>query len=229
MKISESRMRQIIREELESLPGYMPADDVPPQPPEGQGSPPSLEKGNWVLLSPGDARREAVKQTLYDLVQDTYAPIGGHVKISDPNSLERYNYWIVADLDEDPEIDIGIFGKPDVGGNKLGGVGHDGSGVAKSAYKQKSTELRSGGEVDGVGNWWGEVSGGPAAALIKRGAPAVEDAARGMALLDGDNVVWHGAHPTAPEGSIFRQVNGWYTKMFGSEGHTKIIMGSPSI
>ena len=226
MKISESRMRQIIREELDSLPGYMPADNEapPPSPPQA-----NFEKGEWILLAPGDERRETVKQTLYDLVQDTYAPIGGHVKISEPTSLERYNYWIVSDLDEDPEIDIGIFGKPDVGGNKLGGVGHDGSGAAKSAYKEKSTELRSGGSVDGVGNWWGEVSGGPAAALIKRHAPAIEDEARVMALLDGDNIVWHGAHPTAPPDSIFQQVSGWYTKMFGSEGHTKIIMGSPSI
>ena len=224
MKITEARMRQIIREELDSLPGYMPAGDTK-RPDPGLG----LKKGEWVLLSPGDERRDAVKQTLYDLVQDTYAPIGGHVKVSDPDSLERYNYWIVADLDEDPDIDIGIFGKPDVGGNKLGGVGHDGSGPAKTAYKQKSTELRSGGSVGGVGNWWGEVSGGPAAALIKREAPAIEDEARVLALLDGDNIIWHGEHPTAPEGSIFRQVSGWYTKMFGSEGHTKIIMGSPSI
>lgn len=225
MKITEARMRQIIREEVESLPGYMPADEDTPRPDSGL----DLAKGEWVLLAPGDERREIVKQSLYDLVQDTYAPIGGHVKISEPNSLERYNYWIVSDLDDDPEIDIGIFGKPDVGGNKLGGVGHDGSGPAKTAYKEKSTELRSGGSVDGVGNWWGEVSGGPAAALIKRGAPAVEDEARVLALLDGDDVIWHGDHPTAPEGSIFRQVRGWYTKMFGSEGHTKIIMGSPSI
>lgn len=223
MQISESRLRAIIREELESLPGYVQSSEELPE----RENTVELPKGEWFLLSPGDDRREAVKQSLYDLVQDTYAPIGGHVKISEPNSLERYNYWIVSDLDEDPEIDIGIFGKPDIGGNKLGGVGHDGSGAAKAAYKQKSTELRSGGVVGGVGNWWGEVSGGPAAALIKRGAPAIEDEAKVMELLAGDNIVFHGDHPTAPEGSIFRQVKGWYTKMFGSEGHTKIIMGSP--
>ena len=224
MQITEARMRQIIREELDSLPGYMPAENQ--QPPIEQ---PSIPKGEWVLLAPGDDRRENIKQSLFDLVQQTYAPIGGHVKISEPGSLERYNYWIVKDLDDDPEIDIGIFGKPDVGGNKLGGVGHDGSGPAKTAYKEKSTDLRSGGSVGGVGNWWGEVSGGPAAALIKAGAPAIEDEARVKALLDGDDVIWHGEHPTAPEGSRFRQVKGWYTKMFGNDGHTKIIMGSPSI
>jgi hypothetical protein len=218
-------MRQLIREELESLPGYSQATDDIPQPPDVS----SFKKGEWELLGPGDPRREDIKQNLYDLVTQTYAPIGGHVKISEPESLERYNYWVVADLDDDPEVDIGLFGKPDVGGAKMGGVGHDGSQVAKTAYKEKSTNLRSGGTVGGVGNWWGEVSGGPAAALIKRGAPSIEDEDRVMTLLDGDDIIWHGDHPTAPEGSIFRQVRGWYTKMFGTEGHTKIIMGSPSI
>jgi len=225
MKISESRMRQLIREELDSLPGYSQATNDIPQPHD----PDALKKGEWQLLAPGDPRRENIKQDLYDLVTQTYAPIGGHVKISEPQSLERYNYWVVANLDDDPEIDIGLFGKPDVGGNKLGGVGHDGSQVAKTAYKEKSSELRSGGTVGGIGNWWGEVSGGPAAALIKRGAPSIDDEARVMSLLDGDDIIWHGEHPTAPEGSIFRQVGGWYTKMFGSTGHTKIIMGSPNV
>lgn len=225
MRITESRMRQLIREELESLPGYSPADDDLPPRPDAT----TFEKDKWELLTPEDPRRELVQQQLFDLVTQTYAPIGGHVKIQAPKSLDRYSYWAVADLDDDPDIDIGLFGKPDIGGAKMGGVGHDGSPVAKTAYKEKSAELRSGGSIGGVGNWWGEVSGGPAAALIKRGAPAIEDEARVLALLDGDNVIWHGEHPTAPEGSIFRQVSGWYTKMFGSEGHTKIIMGSPNL
>ena len=228
MRISESRMRQIIREELDSLPGYMPSDSEIDAP--KSDATPSFPKGEWILLAPGDPRREEARQSLYNMVDDTYASIGGHVKISEPASLERYSYWIVEDLDDDDDIDIGIFGKPDIGGNKLGGVGHDGSVEAKSAYKTKSAELRSGGSVDGIGNWWGEVSGGPAAALIKRGAPAIEDEERIKALLDGDNITFHGAHPTAPEGSIFQQVQGWYTKVFGNgDGHTKIIMGSPNV
>jgi len=225
MQITEPRLRALIKEELEALPGYTAVpDDAPPR-----EESPVIPKGEWVLLAPGDPRREDVKQDLYDMVCDTYSSIGGHVKVCDAQSLERYKYWIVNDLDDDPEIDIGIFGKPDIGGNKLGGVGHDGSGPAKAAYKEKSAAIRSGGSVGGIGNWWGEVSGGPAAALIKRGAPTIEDEARVRELLAGDTIEFHGEHPTAPEGSIFRQVGGWYTKMFGSEGHTKIIMGSPTV
>ena len=65
-----------------------------------------LPKGQWVLLQPGDERREVIKDQLFGLVQTTYADIGGHFKITDPGSLDRYNYWIVNDLDEDPDADV---------------------------------------------------------------------------------------------------------------------------
>tara|TARA_Y100000310_G_C20642150_1_gene794587 strand:- start:586 stop:1233 length:648 start_codon:yes stop_codon:yes gene_type:complete len=215
MKIKLSELRQIIKEELEAA-AIEQADDS------------SLPKGEWILLNPSDPRREEVKNELYKMVCDTYASIGGHVKVCEPKSLDRYTYWIVKDLDEDPDIDVGIFGKPDVSGNKLGGVGHDGTQAAKAAYKNMSTKIRSGATIGGVGNWWGEVSGGPAAALIKRGAPAVEDEAKVRELLTGDKFTWHGEYPE-DDGSIFTQVKGWYTKTFSNgQQHLKIIMGSPS-
>ena len=139
MKITESRLRTIIREELDSLPGYA-SSGASDSFREEQSV---LPKGEWVLLSSGDPHREEVKKQLYSMVCDTYAPIGGHVKVCEPGSLDRYKYWVVADLDDDPEIDIGLFGKPDIGGAKMGGVGHDGSAVAKSAYKTKSAEVQN--------------------------------------------------------------------------------------
>ena len=78
------------------------------------------------------------------------------------------------DLDEDPEIDVAMLAKPEFGA-KMGASANDGSGAASTAYKDKSAELRAGGSVAGVGNWWGEVSGKPAYAMIKRGAVAVEN------------------------------------------------------
>jgi len=114
-----------------------------------------LPKGQWVLLQPNDERREVIKDQLFGLVQATYADIGGHFKITSPSSLDRYNYWIVNDLDEDPDADVVMMGRPFVGGSKMGASANDGSSAAKSAYKNKSTELRKGGEVGGVSNWWG--------------------------------------------------------------------------
>ena len=185
-----------------------------------------IPEDEWVLLTPGDPRRDAVKEDLYSMVCDTYAPIGGHFKVCKAQDLERYAYWVVKDIDDDPDIDVAIMGKPDVGGVKMGAAANDGSSQAAAEYKNKSAELRAGGTVAGVGNWWGEVSGKPAYAMIRRGAKAVEDENKVRQLLVGDDIEWHGEYPHN-EPALFKTVNGWYTKKFGNHSSTKIILGSP--
>ena len=93
--------------------------------------------------------------------------------------------------------------------------------------KNKSAELRAGGSIGGVSNWWGEVSGKPAYAMIRRGAPVIEDEAIARQLLAGDDLVWHGQHPDPEAPALFKSVNGWYTKSFGNKSSTKIIVGNP--
>jgi len=182
-------------------------------------------KNEWFLLQPGDPRREEVKSELYDMVCTTYESVGGHPKICDLNSLDRYTYWIVEDLDDDPQIDVAMFGKPKPMGNKLGAAANDGSRAAASAYKTKSAELRKGETIGGVGNWWGEVSGKPAYALLKRGAPVIEDEATVRALLKGKPIEWHGKHPDPAATPLFQSAWGWYTRT--DLGFTKIIVGTP--
>ncbi len=196
----------------------------PAAPPAGE---PEFKKGEWELLQPGDPRMDSAQEDLYNMVVDTYAGIGGHVKITSPASLSRYQYWAVADVDDDPDLDVAIFGKPDIGGAKMGGAANDGSAAAASAYKEKSAELRGGGSIGGVGNWWGEVSGKPAYAMLKRGAKAIEDPDKVAQLLAGDDYEFHGAHPDPNAPALFKSVNGWYTKNFGGSAHTKIILGNP--
>lgn len=187
---------------------------------------PVFPKGEWILLQPGDERLEAAKEDLYGMIQDTYSDIGGHVKISSPDSLSKYQFWVVQDVDEDSDIDVAMFGKPEFG-VKLGGAANDGSAAAASAYKEKGAELRAGGSVAGVGNWWGEVSGKPAYALLKRGAPAIESEEQVSRLLGGDDYVFHGEHPDPNAAPLFKSVKGWYTKNFGGSKHTKILLGNP--
>jgi len=217
IRITKRKLQKIIRESMQAVAQQ-----------EQPAVQPVLPKGQWVLLQSGDPTREQVKQSLYDMVQQTYAGIGGHFKITEPNSLDRYVYWIVQDLDDDPDADVAIMGKPDVSGNKLGAAANDGSSAAAQAYKNKSAELRAGGSVGGVGNWWGEVSGKPAYAMIKRGARAVEDEAKVAQLLAGDDFIFHGEHPDPNADPMFRRVRGWYTKRFGDKSSTKIILGNPS-
>lgn len=188
----------------------------------------TIPKQQWVLLQTGDPRRESVKNTLYDMVCQTYDSIGGHFKICEPRDLDRYNYWIVNDIDEDPDIDVAIMGKPDIAGNKLGAAANDGTEAASKAYKKKSAELRAGGDIDGVGNWWGEVSGKPAYAMLSRNAIAVEDEAKVAQLLSGDDYIFHGEHPDPNAPPLFKSVKGWYTKRFGNKTSTKIILGNPA-
>lgn len=186
---------------------------------------PEFTKNEWILLKPGDPRREEIKKDLYNMVQGVYSGVGGHPKITDADSLERYTYWIVEDLDEDPQIDVAMFGKPKSMGNKLGAAANDGTKVASNAYKEKSAELRKGGTVGGIGNWWGEVSGKPAYALLKRGAPVIEDEDTVRALLKGKPIEWHGQHPDPAAPPLFQSAWGWYTRT--DLGFTKIIVGSP--
>ena len=212
MKLLREYIRQILSEQPQ-------AADEPEQ---------ILPQDEWVLLEPGDERRDLIKDDLYDMVQSTYADIGGHFKIQGAGDLERYSYWVVKDLDDEPDADVAIMGKPDIGGVKMGAAANDGSGAAAAEYKNKSAELRAGGSIEGVGNWWGEVSGKPAYAMIKRGAPAVEDEDTARRIMAGDDLVWHGEHPDPNAPPLFKSVNGWYTKKFGSHESTKIILGSPS-
>ena len=185
-----------------------------------------VPKNKWVLLTPGDPIRDLVKDELYEMICDTYSPIGGHFKVCQPQDLERYSYWIVKDIDKDPDVDVLIFGKPEYG-SKFGGAANDGSPNAAAEYKNKSAELRSGGSVGGIGNWWGEVSGKPAYAMLKRGALAVEDEAKVAQLLAGDDYIWYGEHPDPEAPALFKSVKGWYTKKFGKHSSTKIILGNP--
>ena len=186
-------------------------------------------KGQWVLLDAGDPRRAMIQDQIFDMVQQTYAYMGGHFKIKEPSDLERYKYWVVADVDADPDADVIIMGKPELG-SKMGGAANDGSRPAVNAYKQMSADLRrTGGNIDGTGNWWGEVSGKPAYAMLSREAPAVTDPAIVAKLLDGDDYVWHGQHPDPNAPDLFKRHAGWYTKKFGKKVATKIIVGSPAV
>jgi hypothetical protein len=186
----------------------------------------ALPKGDWVLLQPGDPRRDRVKDEVFDIVQSSYADLGGHFKIGSPGDLDQYTYWAVVDLDEDPEVDAGILGKSKGGGAKMSVVASDGSGPGAAAAKDTPASLASGGSLGGVGGWWGEMSDKMAYAVIKRGGPALEDEARVRQLV-GDDIVWHGEHPDPNAPAVFKSVKGWYSRSIGGHEATKVIIGSP--
>ena len=74
------------------------------------------------------AELKSISDKLFDLITTAYSSIGGHVKFKSPSDIldPELTYWKVADIDNDPEIDVTTFGKNTSHGIKHTGMGHDG-------------------------------------------------------------------------------------------------------
>lgn len=157
-----------------------------------------------------------IETDIFDIVGTSYAKVGGNPQIKTPQDIgDQYPDWIVADVDEDPEADVFVGGKPTAGGKmKLSISATDGTNQAKNYMMSLKKKLLGNG-------WWSEASDSPAhIALNKLGIKPVEDEKKARALLNKD-IEWHGEHP---EGK-FPGTYGWYTRDIGGEKHTKIIVG----
>jgi len=175
-------------------------------------------KGKYVKPSTTDL--EDVKQTLFDLISNAYAPIGGHVKFKSPDDIMNpgLTYWKMADIDADPEIDVVYFGKKTPIGIKHTGIGHDGDKPnIKNLLVKKSAELRT------QGNYV-EVSGGAFTSYVNKGnVPIIDDEATVRKILGtrrSGETIWHGEHPDGKQ-----EGNGWYTRKLGGKDMTKIMLG----
>lgn len=174
-----------------------------------------LPKGKYVAPSRDDL--EDIKQVLFDLIQTAYAPIGGHLKIKSPDDIldTDLNYWKVADIDGDPEIDVTYFGRSTPIGVKHTGIGHDGDrSKIKNLLIQKTKELKLPGH-------YVELSGSAFDSFHKRGGvPTIDDEATVRKVLKKD-IEWHGAHPKG-----VKPGDGWYTRKIGGTPVTKILVGN---
>ena len=175
-------------------------------------------KGKYVKPSASDL--DDVKQTLFDLISNAYAPIGGHLKFKSPDDVKDpdLTYWMVADIDEDPEIDVAYFGKKTPFGIKHTGIGHDGERPnIKNLLVKKSAELRM------QGNYI-EVSGASFVSYVTKGNVPIIDDEETVRKILGDKrsakTVWHGNHPDGKQ-----QGDSWYTRKIGGKEMTKIMLG----
>ena len=175
-------------------------------------------KGKYVAPSASDL--EDIKQTLFDLISNAYAPIGGHVKFKSPDDVKDpdLTYWMVADIDEDPEIDVAYFGKRTPFGIKHTGIGHDGERAnIKNLLLRKTAELNTNGN-------YVEVSGASFTSFTKRGnVPMIDDEATVRKILGArraSQTTWHGSHPDGKQDGT-----GWYTRTVGGKQVTKIMLG----
>lgn len=174
-------------------------------------------KDKVVYAHAGTALADELEPDLVDMIQTSYAKAGGNPKINKVGDISaEYPDWVLMDIDEDPEVDVALFGRPTKFGPKLGASATDGTQVAKDAMtKLKGDLLRNG--------WWAEVSGAPAhIALNKLKMMPIEDKEAVIDLLDGKKIEWHGEHPEGKFPGTF----GWYSRDIGGTKHAKIIVGN---
>ena len=173
-------------------------------------------KGQYIPLD--DTEKEQAQKDLFDLIDNAYKPIGGHVKFKQPSDVmdPELQFWRAADLDDDPDLDVVYFGKQTPFGVKHTGIGHDGErGNIKNLLIRKSGELKS------PGNYV-EVSGAAFDSFVgKGGVPTIEDEETVRAILKGKELEWHGKHPQGKKPG-----NGWYTRTIGGKKLTKTLAGN---
>lgn len=179
-----------------------------------------LKKNKWILFNPRKYKEE-LKDELFDLIYNAYESIGGHAKIKtsdDVFSDPDWTYWSGNDIDEDPELDVIIFGQKTPFGIKLSGVGHDGEKESKKSFlARQSAELNLKGH-------FAEVSEKLAEILLKQNVPVVNDQETVEKIL-GKSVQWLGKHPKDPS----MPGNGWYSRKIGGVEHEKILVGKPKV
>ena len=173
-------------------------------------------KGQYIPLD--GKEKEQAQKDLFDLIDNAYKSIGGHVKFKSPSDImdPELQYWRAADLDDDPELDVVYFGKVTPSGVKHTGIGHDGDrGNIKNLLIRKSAELKS------PSNYV-EVSGAAFDSFIgKAGVPIIDDEDKVRAILKGKELEWHGKHPQGAKPG-----NGWYTRTIGGKKLTKTLAGN---
>lgn len=175
-------------------------------------------KGKYIPLD-GEEKKKA-QQDLFDLIDNAYKDIGGHVKFQQPSDVmdPELDFWRAADIDDDPELDVVYFGKKTPFGVKHTGFGHDGERA-----NVKNLLIRKSGELNSPGNYV-EVSGDAYRVFVDRGkVPIIDDEEKVRTVLGpkrSKELEWHGEHPKGAKPG-----NGWYTRTIGGKRLTKTMAG----
>lgn len=180
-----------------------------------------VPKGRELNVNAGTALANELEPDVFDMIQKSYANIGGHLKIRQPSDVsQEYSVWNLVDVDDDPEPDVARLSSPspETGGLKGGAVATDGTPAAKMELLNLLRKF-----YNTPGNW-SEVSGPLAKVLIsKLGLPSVDNEKKVRQVLKGKDITWNG--DVNPEGDNLG-ASGWYTRNIAGHPHTKIIVGN---
>lgn len=171
---------------------------------------PGFDKDKWIYLT--DEEKEEFANDIFGLISNAYKDIGGHANYDSPADVtgdERDADYMVIDLDDDPEFDAVKVSKEKAAGTKSAGMGHDGSGPAKSAAVGiTSIMLKKPG-------YYIEVSGKLKDILVSKGVPVITDEETIRKVLKGKEITMND--------------DGTYNRNLGGEMHTKTMMGNPNV
>lgn len=169
-----------------------------------------FEKNKWIYLT--DEEKEEFAGELFSLIDLAYKGLGGHPNYKSPQDVmggEKDANYIVIDLDDDDELDAITVSKNKPAGEKLVGMGHDGSSPAKSAAVNIAALM-----LKKPGHFI-EVSGKIKDILQAKGVDFVTDEKTIRQVLRGKEISLND--------------DGSYKREIGGQTFTKMLMGKPKV
>ena len=167
-----------------------------------------LEKGKWTVIPHNEI--EQFEQRILDLIQRTYAPIGGHPNFKTTKDIANpKNDYEVYDKDGDQQPDATSITKKTPAGIKMVGTAHDGS---KDSIR---TIIRHKIDLLNPRGYFAEVSGKMKDILVNNNVPVVNDQATVEKALAGKTITWHG--------------DGTYSREIGGHTFVKTMVGKPAV
>lgn len=160
-------------------------------------------KHKFVELSHRNAMNYA--NEIFDLIQTAYSRKGGNIEIQKPSDLKGSDitYWILKDIDQNPDADLVVGGKFTKSGVKITLIGQDGSSEAKKEVMGKVTDLMQ------TGGFYAEVDKELAQKL---GLKYTQDESVIRKVIDKD---------------LTYNQDGSYDRKIGNQFYTKVLVGKP--
>jgi hypothetical protein len=142
---------------------------------------------------------------IFNLIQTAYSNKGGNAEIKKAEDLKNtdISYWVLKDIDQDPEADVVFGGKFTKSGIKVTIIGQDGSSDAKREVLKKLTDLMK--------------TGGFYAELDKDLAQKI-----GVAHIKDENTIRSIINKELKYNS-----DGSYDRKIAGHTHTKVLVGKP--
>ena len=241
MKITKRQLRRIIRESISNIMAEKKFSQLP-----------EYEKYKEVdvyddLMDPSNVE---LRDEIFDLIDQSYAYLGGNVDIQKPDDLmdplqNDYDPFLAWDIDQDPEPDVVRGCKSKSGSMKLCMSANDGSPEALELSKSDTIDRLT----PEIGeDHWAEMSGKSASMAMKSGVPAITDEINAFNVVKKADMVWHGEHPwfKDPTNPIYKnleieakksksrarepgQYDGWYERKLGKDIHVKMVFSSSDL